>query len=80
MNMIIPEWLLKETFVVQHNPNCPKPFLVRLCGYCKGKIDLKPYMGPEPQTHDALGGGLDIEEAALNAKLAVIKQKREQRK
>lgn len=66
---MIPEWLKKETFAVQHNPNCPSPYLVRLIGKGAGLLDLKPYFllgKPKPGelTRDALGFGKTLEEAA----------------
>lgn len=67
--------LCKLTFAVQHNPNCPSPWLVRLPG--KGPIDMKPYGDPlrlvARQTGDILGFGktfLDATRAALSAKEA----------
>lgn len=71
--MEIPQWLLKETFGVQYNPNCPKPFLVRMVGK-PGYLDWKPYISwrdenePCDLTRDALGFGLTLEEAANAAK------------
>lgn len=63
--------ILKRTFVVQHNPNCPSPWLVRLPG--KGLyIDLKPYSSltmPKDRTGDILGFGQSFEEAS-NAALS----------
>jgi hypothetical protein len=65
----VPEELLNRTFVVQHNPNCPSPFLVRLGG--AGPIDMKPYgdgLGLRPhQTGDILGFGKTLAEAAEDA-------------
>jgi hypothetical protein len=61
--------LCKLTFAVQHNPNCPAPWLVRLPG--KGPIDMKPYgdpLGRVPhQTGDILGFGKTFDEAARAA-------------
>jgi len=61
--------LSKLTFVVQHNPNCPSPWLVRLPG--KGPIDMLPYgdgLGiVAHQTGDFLGFGKTFEEAARAA-------------
>jgi len=54
------ERLNKETYVVQHNPNCPSPFLVRLVGPESGIIDMKYY----DETKDILGFGKTLEEAA----------------
>ncbi|WP_175857908.1 hypothetical protein [Burkholderia anthina] len=71
----IPDWLLGETFALQYSPNCPSRFLVRLVGRQRARIDLKPYCtAPEDQlTHDALGFGKSLAEAAekaLTAKLS----------
>ncbi|UWS06788.1 hypothetical protein [Phaeobacter inhibens] len=55
------------TFVVQHNPNCPSPWLVRMPGK-SCIVDLKPYYGigmqPDELTGDILGFGRTFEEAA----------------
>jgi hypothetical protein len=48
------------TYSVHHNPNCPKPYLVRLP---RGNLDLKYYR----DTRDALGFGMTFEEAFANA-------------
>lgn len=61
---IAPEWLLRETFAVQYSPNCPKRFLVRLCGKNAGGLDMKWY----DETRDAYGFGDTIAEAANEAK------------
>lgn len=53
----------KKTYVVQHSPNCPSPFLVRLVGYRKGVIDM---LLPR-QSGDAIGYGKSLSEAAANA-------------
>lgn len=60
----IPDWLLQKTFAVQHNPNCPSMFCVRLVGRGTGSLD---YEIPSV-TKDALGYGKTIEEAAENAR------------
>lgn len=52
--------LAEKTFAVQHNPNCPSPYLVRLAGKDRGRIDLNP----RNQTHDILGYGKTLCEAA----------------
>lgn len=44
------------TWVAQHNPNCPSPYLVRLP---RGAIDMKPYA----ETGDAYGFGKTLNEA-----------------
>lgn len=64
--MTAPEWLSKRTFVIEHNPNCPMPFLVRLPGKNKGVIDKLPYggLGDITLTKDILGFGKTLREAA----------------
>ncbi|MGO8242996.1 hypothetical protein [Rhizobium johnstonii] len=61
-----PTELLTLTFAVQHNPNCPSPWLVRLPG--NGPIDMLPYGDPlgrvRHQTGDILGFGKTFGEAA----------------
>lgn len=65
-----PEALRGHTFVVQHNPNCPSPWLVRLPGK-SGRIDLKPYGHTFPpvkhETDDILGFGKTLDDAARAA-------------
>jgi hypothetical protein len=67
-HVVPPEWC-GLTFAVQHNPNCPSPWLVRLPG--KGPIDMLPYGDPlrlvKHQTGDILGFGKTLEEAARAA-------------
>lgn len=64
--------LCKRTFAIQHNPNCPSPFLVRLPGK-SGAIDMKPYgdglggIFVKHQTGDVLGFGKTVSEAAIAA-------------
>jgi hypothetical protein len=73
----LPAWLMKMTFAIQHNPNCPRPFLVRLPGFHVGALDMKTYYGPaEGRTKDALGFGTTAEEAA-HAALAIIETARD---
>lgn len=77
-----PAALLKLTFAVQHNPNCPSQWLVRLPGRRAGSIDLKPYgvtgsgLGLIPhETKDILGFGKSFSEAgnaAIEAQNAAI--------
>jgi len=58
--------IMKLTFAVQHNPNCPSPWLVRLPGD-RLYIDLKPYSSltePDERTGDILGFGKTFSEAA----------------
>lgn len=57
--MKIPDLLKEQTFQVEHNPNCPSPFKVRLVQYGRGCID-----GTEL---DAIGYGKTLEEAAERA-------------
>ena len=76
----VPSWLLELTFAVQHNPNCPSPWLVRMPGVMSGAIDMKPYNEPEgssQRTRDALGFGKTLEQAALAAR-AVVEAQRQQ--
>lgn len=73
MSNVVPEWLAAETFAVQHCPNCPKPYLVRLIARGRGLLDLKPYCGdPSNITRDVLGFGLTLQEAAEAARAARI--------
>lgn len=34
----VPSWLKTQTYQVEHNPNCPSPFLVRMIGKGRGRI------------------------------------------
>jgi hypothetical protein len=61
--MNIPARLLRKTFVIQHNPNCPSPFLVRLVSPRKGSLD----MGCVGRTDDVIGYGKDVYRAARQA-------------
>lgn len=54
-------WLERETFQIEHNPNCPSPYKVRLVQYGRGKID-----GTEA---DAIGCGKTLLEAAEKARI-----------
>jgi hypothetical protein len=71
--------LCKLTFAVQHNPNCPAPWLVRLPG--KGPIDMKPYGDRlrlvAHQTGDILGFGKTFDDAARAALSAKEGQRHE---
>lgn len=58
---MIPDWLLELTFRVEHNPNCPSPFLVRLVQWGRGSID-----GTD---QDAIGHGRSLAEAAERARI-----------
>ena len=60
--MNITEELSKQTYVIEHSPNCKSKYLVRLCGAGKGLIDKKP----EYETEDILGFGDTLAEAATN--------------
>lgn len=66
------EELCGLTFAIQHNPNCPAKFLVRLPGK-SGRIDMKPYADRlgfiRHQTGDVLGFGKTLHEAARIALL-----------
>lgn len=66
------EELCKLTFAIQHNPNCPAKFLIRLPGK-SGRIDMKPYADRlgfiRHQTGDILGFGKTLHEAASIALL-----------
>lgn len=65
--------LCQLTFAIQHNPNCPHKFLIRLPGK-SGLIDLKPYrdqLGTRPhETGDAIGSGKTLHEAFVAALVA----------
>jgi len=73
----VPAGIAEKTFAVQHNPNCPKPFLVRLVSPGTGKLDLRQYTFPsEPDaTKDSLGFGKTLSEAAEEA-LRVVAEKK----
>ena len=49
--MSTEEEMSKLTYAVQHNPNCPMPFLVRLIAPGSGLLDLKPYFGFRENFH-----------------------------
>jgi len=68
--MTIMERLNQLTYAVQHNPNCPQPFLVRLPGWGCASLDLlqAPFWPRLPgHTSDLLGYGQTLEEAAEKA-------------
>lgn len=48
-----------KTFVLEHNPNCPSPFMIRFVGKGKGVIDKLP----PGQSRDRIGYGQTIKEA-----------------
>lgn len=58
------------TYAVVHNPNCPSPFLVRLCGSMV--LDYQPH----GTTRDILGFGKTRTEAAKEA-LAKLRKHRD---
>jgi hypothetical protein len=62
----VPEWLERETFAVQYNPNCPSRYLVRLIGSGFGSLDMKHHLDG---TRDAVGYGSTLSKAAENARL-----------
>lgn len=74
------ERLRDVAYAVQHNPNCPAKYLVRLVGK-SGRIDLKPYGNHFPsvkrETGDVLGFGKTIDEAIDNALAAAAPAKQE---
>lgn len=75
------EALERTTYRVEHNPNCPSPFLVRLVGWGKGSIDGKPVPHPLTRedsevTFDAYGYGRTFEEAGEAALQARYRQKK----
>lgn len=74
------ERLRDVTYAVQHNPNCPAKYLVRLVGK-SGRIDLKPYGNHLPrvkhETGDILGFGKTLDEAIDNALAAAAPAKQE---
>ncbi len=56
----VMELLSRHTFSVEHNPNCPSPYLVRLVGFQRGGLDKF-----EPNaTNDYMGYGKTLVEAA----------------
>jgi hypothetical protein len=63
LGAIISSKIESHTFMVRHNPNCPSPYEVRLCG-AYPRID-----GLEARTesNDAIGCGKDLTEAFENA-------------
>lgn len=63
--------ILKDTtYMVRHNPNCPKRFEVRLSGMAllmQGILGFGSLSRPEMKTGDDVGYGDTAEEAAQNA-------------
>ncbi|MCZ7470296.1 hypothetical protein M0412_10820 [Agrobacterium sp. O3.4] len=74
------ERLRDVTYAIQHNPNCPAKYLVRLVGK-SGRIDLKPYGNHLPrvkhETGDVLGFGKTLDEAIDKALSAATRAKQE---
>lgn len=64
----LPQWLLKRPFAIEHTPDTPIRFLVRLPGP-SGVMDRKPYNSTEDRTKDVLGFGMTLMEAAENAQM-----------
>ncbi len=60
------EKLEKTTYVLEHSPSCPSPYLVRLIGAQKGRLDKLP----AGRTADVLGYGRTLEDAATKAFVA----------
>ncbi len=56
------ERILNKTFSVHHSPNCPSPWLVRMCGFHRAVIDGRP----ANTTGDRLGYGKTLKEAVTN--------------
>jgi hypothetical protein len=63
---VTDELIASTTYSLHHNPNCPKPYLVRLP---QGVLDLKSYA----ETKDACGFGTTFAEAFANARDALSK-------
>ena len=55
--------LQQQTHIIEYNPNCHKPYLVRLVAPGTGYIDK---LSPR-ETKDALGYGRTLKEAATRA-------------
>ena len=70
--------LEQRTFAIQHNPNCPAPWLVRLPGK-SGRIDMKSHADQlgfvKHVTGDFLGFGKTLDEAADRALAAAAPAK-----
>jgi hypothetical protein len=76
MKITVPKSLLDRTFRIEHSPNCPTKWLVRLVGNGEAIIDGLPYtqwMNRFDQsihgelTRDALGFGKTLNQAAKRA-------------
>lgn len=55
--------LENKTYVLEHNPNCPAPYLIRLPGKRTGIIDKEP-LG---ESQDIFAYGKNFQEAAKRA-------------
>lgn len=53
----------KLTYAVEHNPNCPSRFRIRIVGRLAGVLDFQL----PPKTNDVFGHGKTLENAARNA-------------
>ena len=75
--MRVMQELKKQTFAVQYNPNCPRPYLVRLIPKGFGKLDMRFYgaFGIHGSTNDVLGFGNTLRQAAEKALKKKLKQK-----
>lgn len=58
------EALKSRTYMVRHNPNCPKRFEVRLTGAGITRLGFPPYVMPPK---DIVGYGDTADEAAADA-------------
>ena len=66
------EALKDRTYMVRHNPNCPKRFEVRLTGF--GLLVSMTRRHPRLKCGDAVGYGDTADEAAANAIAALTPQ------
>ena len=55
--------LADRTYAMQHSPNCPSPYLIRVIGQGKYRLDLEYY----DTTKDRLCFGVTLEEAVQKA-------------
>ncbi len=56
--------LAMETYMIEHNPNCPMPYLVRLVTPGSATLDRRPV---QELTSDTIGYGKSLGEAARDA-------------
>ena len=57
---VIPDWLLRLTFQIEHNPNCPSKFLLRVCH--GARLDkLHPV-----ESNDYISHGITLDQAIAN--------------